>query len=159
MISSAPRPALTPEALVAMKERCARATPGPWHHRAGRHTPDFATADAGGIHTSAGPVETKPNGEKWVNDNVLFPVIKVNGPHRDKLLMMMANGMLKIGVEMDVWAKPEDLDFICTIRSDAPYLFALIADLLDVIANPPTWTEYTTPAWRSVATSLRKGST
>lgn len=113
------------EELDAIRSRCQAATPGSWEWRAGIHTQDIRTSDAGGIHTQHPVTKWLPDGRSFEDDNVVFPVGVISGdPVWVRKFKKKADGIgqAPLSLALDLRAGLEDQSFIINARDDIPNL-------------------------------------
>ncbi len=123
--------ALTDADLDAIQARLEASTPGPWYFRSGVHTNDLKTSDAGGLHTrTTYPIRT-PDGREVQNDNVLFPVTKIDGdPYwLERFRRRAEEGRGPISLALDVFVRPADAALIEHAQDDLRLLLAEVRRL------------------------------
>jgi hypothetical protein len=128
---------MTDKELDEIEQRADRATPGPWYWRAGKHTGDKKTSDAGGLHTKS-PVESfTPDGRRFLNENVVFPAAKVGGePYWvEKFMDSTKGGKPTLSLALECFGKDEDKEFIARAREDIPALVSEICRLRKRLAD------------------------
>jgi hypothetical protein len=128
---------MTIKEIEEIEQRADRATPGPWYWRAGKHTGDKKTSDAGGLHTKT-PVESfTPAGRRFDNENVIFPAGKVGGePYWvERFHNATQAGKPTLTLALECVGKETDKDFIAHSRDDVPALISEIHRLRKLLAD------------------------
>ena len=128
---------MTQREIDEIEERAHRATPGPWYWRAGKHTTDRKTSDAGGLHTKT-PVESyTPDGRRFLNENVVFPTAVVGGsPYWvEKFENSTQRGIPTLSLALECFGKEDDKEFIARARDDIPALLAEVCRLRKRLAD------------------------
>jgi hypothetical protein len=128
---------MTIKDIEEIEQRADRTTPGPWYWRAGKHTDDLKTSDAGGLHTKT-PVESfTPDGRRFDSDNVIFPVGKVGGdPYWvERLRKTTTDGKPTLTIALECAGQDIDKDFIARAREDVPALIVEIHRLRKLLAD------------------------
>jgi hypothetical protein len=128
---------MTNKELDEIEQRADRATPGPWYWRAGKHTEDKKTSDAGGLHTRT-PVESfTPDGRRFDNESVIFPMAEVGGdPYWvERFLNATKRGRPTLSLALECFGKEPDKEFIASAREDVPALIFEVRRLRRRIAD------------------------